>query len=147
MSSVIVTACEPRSRDRVLLCAERENESAPRAENVRELLFQLVRGTLDDLADKVMRRMPLHARRGFLRAKPGDRGRRDAPVIYELRAELRASSLISGPAPFFLSRKFFRGSVYTLCLYEMHGSLCAREGCTLRSGKKRSNISIFDRSF
>lgn len=33
---------------------QRKNESAPRAENVRNLLFRLVGGTPDDFVDKVM---------------------------------------------------------------------------------------------
>lgn len=62
VSSVIVTACEPRSRGLRVLCPEpgneNESESAPRAENVKELLLQLVGGTPCVLVDKVMRSRP-----------------------------------------------------------------------------------------
>ena len=56
VSAVIVAVCNHARTSEIVHCdPSRENESAPRAENVRNLLFRLVGGTPDDFVDKVMR--------------------------------------------------------------------------------------------
>ncbi|KOX76775.1 hypothetical protein WN51_11199 [Melipona quadrifasciata] len=52
-TAVIVAVCNHARTSEIVLCdPSRENESAPRAENVRNLLFRLVGGTPDDFVDK-----------------------------------------------------------------------------------------------